>query len=190
MATLERDASRSACAREWSPSRRRLRASTCEATAILSSPTLVAADFAEAGDAAGERVAAAPGLATSGERAAGLALARALGLGLGFGEAEEPGEDRKLILGSAGKEDEPGDDDAGEETACVRARVRVGAASGERKEGFGFGLGLALPRLALDVEAVALGLPMAAEGGGVSSLRLRGGQAGEASSVRNLLFGA
>jgi hypothetical protein len=87
LATRENDASRSACAREWSASRRRLRASTCEATALLSSPTLeAAAGAASAGDAAGEGE-AARGLATSGERAAGLALV----LSSGFGEAEEPG---------------------------------------------------------------------------------------------------
>jgi hypothetical protein len=149
--------------REWSASRRRLRASTCEATPLLSWPTLdAAAGVAGAGDAAGEGpegVAAARGLAMSGESAAGLVLARALVrvLGLGFGEAEEPGEERKLMPGSAGEEEDPGDDDAGEETARLRARMRAG-----------FGLALALPRLVLDAAAVALGLPMASDDGGVS----------------------
>jgi hypothetical protein len=163
--TREKDASRSACAREWSASRRRLRSSICEAMALLRSPTLDApAAGAGWGDAAGEgegEAAATRGVATRGERAAGLA--RALGFG---GEAEEPGEERKLMSRSAGKE--PGDDDAGEEapprTGRLRVRVRVrdagaGDASGERKEGSCFGLGL---RLGLEAAAgVARGLPMA-----------------------------
>jgi hypothetical protein len=144
-----------------------LRASTCEATPLLSWPTLdAAAGVAGAGDAAGEGpegVAAARGLA------AGLVLAQALVrvLGLGFGEAEEPGEERKLMPGSAGEEEDPGDDDAGEETARLRARMHAGAASNEGMEEFGFGLALALPRLVLDAAAVALGLPMASDDGGV-----------------------
>ena len=159
--TREKDASRSACAREWSASRRRLRSSICEATALLRSPTLDApAAGAGWGDTAGEGEAAATrGLATSGERAAGLA--RALGFG---GEAEEPGEERKLMPRSAGEE--PGDDDAGEEapprTGRLRVRVRdagAGDASGKRKEGSCFGLGL---RFGLEAAAgVARGLPMA-----------------------------
>jgi hypothetical protein len=151
--------------REWSASRRRLRASTCEATPLLSWPTLdAAAGVAGAGDAAGEGpegVAAARGLA------AGLVRV----LGLGFGEAEEPGEERKLMPGSAGEEEDPGDDDAGEETARLRARMHAGAASNEGMEEFGFGLALALPRLVLDAAAVALGLPMASDDGGVSGPR-------------------
>jgi hypothetical protein len=142
-----------------------LRASTCEATPLLSWPTLdAAAGVAGAGDAAGEGpegVAAARGLA------AGLVRV----LGLGFGEAEEPGEERKLMPGSAGEEEDPGDDDAGEETARLRARMHAGAASNEGMEEFGFGLALALPRLVLDAAAVALGLPMASDDGGVSGPR-------------------
>ena len=162
--TREKDASRSACAREWSASRRRLRSSICEATALLRSPTLDApAAGAGWGDAAGAgegEAAATRGLATRGERAAGLP--RALGFG---GEAEEPGEERKLMSRSAGEE--PGDDNAGEDapprTGRLRVRVRdagAGDASGKRKEGSCFGLGL---RLGLEAAAgVARGLPMAA----------------------------
>ena len=149
--TREKDASRSACAREWSASRRRLRSSICEATALLRSPTLDApAAGAGWGDTAGEGEAAATrGLATSGERAAGLA--RALGFG---GEAEEPGEERKLMSRSAGE-------DAPPRTGRLRVRVRdagAGDASGERKEGSCFGLGL---RFGLEAAAgVARGLPI------------------------------
>lgn len=166
--TREKDASRSACAREWSASRRRLRSSICEATALLRSPTLDAPAAAAAaaagegwGDAAGEGEGEATvtrGLATRGERAAGLALARGFGLGFG-GEAEEPGEERKPMLRSAGEE--PGDDDAGEEAPRRTARLRdagAGDASGKRKEGSCLGLGL---RLGLEAAAgVARGLPM------------------------------
>jgi len=87
-------------------------------------------------------------------------LPRALGFG---GEAEEPGEERKLMSRSAGEE--PGDDNAGEDapprTGRVRVRVRdagAGDASGERKEGSCSGLGL---RFGLEAAAgVARGLPI------------------------------
>jgi hypothetical protein len=148
-----------------------LRFSICEATAVLRSPTLdtpVAATEAGWGDAAGEGV-AARGLATSGARAASLALA------LGFGgEAGEPGEERKLMLRSAGEN--PGDDDTGEEPTTARLRVRGagdgdsdGDASGERKEGSGFGLGLGL---ALDL-GFGLGFGGEAEPGEERKLMLR-----------------
>lgn len=153
----EREASRSVWAREWSSSRRRLRASICEAAALLRSPTLETA--ADAGDGAG-----APG-ATAAERGEavpvrGLASGERLDdldLGAGFGEAEDPGEERKLRPAAVGVD---GDDDDGEE-GPARARARAdggGGATGERKE---CALGLVLARLGLEAAAVvALGLAM------------------------------
>ena len=85
----ESEASRSVCAREWIPSRRRLRDSICDAVALLRSWTLETAEAAAG--AAGER-----GLASGGERAAGLALGLDdLDLGAGSGETED-GEETKL----------------------------------------------------------------------------------------------
>jgi hypothetical protein len=124
----EREASRSVWAREWSSSRRRLRASICEAAALLRSPTLETA--ADAGDGAG-----APG-ATAAERGEavpvrGLASGERLDdldLGAGFGEAEDPGEERKLRPAAVGVD---GDDDDGEEgPARARARADGGGGAG------------------------------------------------------------
>lgn len=165
--TREKEASMSACAREWSASKRRLRSSICEATELLRSPTLDAPAAAAAaaaggegwGDAAGEGEGEAA--ATRGERAAGLALPRGFGLDFG-GEAEDPGEERKPMLRSAGEE--PGDDDAGEEAPRRTARLRdAGAcdASGNRKEGSCLGLGLRLGLEEAAATGVARGLPMA-----------------------------
>jgi hypothetical protein len=90
-------------------------------------------------------------------------------VGLGFGEAKE--QERKLMPGLVGED--PGDDDEGEETARLRARVHAGAESGERKERFGFGLALVLPRLVLYKMRCGSHQPshMAGDDGGVSAPR-------------------
>jgi hypothetical protein len=162
----ESEASRSVCAREWSPSRRRLRDSICDAAAPLRSPTLEIDEVAAAGVAA-ERGEAGRGLASGGERAAGLALALALGLdgldlGSGSGEAEDGDETKLTYPGEEGD----GDGDGEEEAPRLRLRVAaVAGAGGERKVGLDLGLGLldldAAPAARAATAAVALGLPMA-----------------------------
>lgn len=97
METWESEASRSVCAREWSPSRRRLRDSICDAAALLRSPTLETTEVAAAGVAA-ERGEAGLGLASGGERAAGLALVLVLAVALGL-------DDLDLGAGSGETED-------------------------------------------------------------------------------------
>lgn len=109
----EREASRSVCTREWSPSRRCLRDSICDAAALLRSPTLDT-NAAAAGGAPAERGETGRGLARGGERAAGLALALELGLrdldlDAGSGETEDRGATK---LTSVGKEGD-GDGDEG-----------------------------------------------------------------------------
>jgi hypothetical protein len=186
----ESEASRSVCAREWSPSRRRLRDSICDAAAPLRSPTLEIDEVAAAGVAA-ERGEAGRGLASGGERAAGLALALALALGLdgldlgsGSGEAED-GEETKLT--NPGEEgDGDGDGDGEEEAPRLRLRVAaVAGAGGERKVGLDLGLAL----LDLDAPApvaraatavVALGLPMAVAVGWLCTGRFENGSACDA----------